>query len=74
MKDKIRIVIDTNIWISFLIGQTLGDLTEKIIKRRVKILFSDELLAELLEVLHRPKFKKYFTAEAVQEPLFSSMP
>jgi len=67
MNDQIRIVIDTNIWISYLIGQTLSHLTERILTERIKILFSEELLAELVEVLHRRKFKKYFTSENIQE-------
>ena len=51
MQNQIRVVIDTNIWISYLIGQTLSHLTDQIINNRIKILLSDELLAELLEVL-----------------------
>ena len=39
MKRPIKVVIDTNIWISFLIGKTLAGLTEAIIKNNVIILF-----------------------------------
>lgn len=67
MQSQIRVVIDTNIWISYLIGQALADLTDQILSERIKILFSEELLTELIEVLHRPKFKKYFTSESIQE-------
>lgn len=66
-KDKIRIVIDTNIWISYLIGKTLSGLSEAIISDKVKILFSSKLFEELIEVLQRPKFKKYFTNKIIQE-------
>lgn len=62
-----RVVIDTNIWISFLIGKALGGLSEAIISERITILFSEELFAELIEVLQRPKFKKYFPAAAIEE-------
>jgi len=62
-----RVVIDTNIWISFLIGKSLGGLSEAIIAERITILFSEELFAELLEVLQRPKFKKYFSSTAIEE-------
>ena len=64
---KIRLVIDTNIWISFLIGKTLAGLSDAIINNQVKILFSVELIDELIEVLQRPKFKKYFTQNDIQE-------
>jgi len=63
----IRIVIDTNIWISFLIGKTLAGLSEAIINNNVIILFSTDLFDELIEVLQRPKFTKYFSQENIQE-------
>jgi len=62
-----RVVIDTNIWISFLIGKSLVGLTDAIITNRVQVLFSDDLFSELLEVLQRPKFKKYFSSAAIEQ-------
>jgi uncharacterized protein len=61
----IRIVIDTNIWISFLIGKSLTGLTNRIINNQLQVLFS-----ELIEVLKRPKFKKHFS-ESVSEDLIT---
>ncbi len=66
-KDNIRVVIDTNIWISFLIGKTLAGLSDAIINDNVRIIFSKELFDELIEVLQRPKFKKYFSEENIKE-------
>ncbi len=66
-RKKIRLVIDTNIWISFLIGKTLAGLSKAIISNKVIILFSIELFEELIEVLQRPKFTKYFSKEDIQE-------
>lgn len=63
----IRVVIDTNIWISFLIGKSLIGLSDAIISNRVQILFSDALFSELLEVLQRPKFKKYFLSVTIEK-------
>lgn len=68
-QNKIRIAVDTNIWISFLIGKTLSRLTDLIIDDKVQIIFSDEQLDELINVVHRPKFQKYFDPENVQELL-----
>lgn len=65
--DSIRVVIDTNIWISFLIGKSLAGLTDAIINNRVQVLFSDDLFSELLAVLQRPKFKKYFSVAAIEQ-------
>jgi hypothetical protein len=66
-KDNIRVVIDTNIWIGFLIGKTLSGLSETIIKDNIRIIFSKELFDELIEVLQCPKFKKYFSQENIRE-------
>lgn len=56
-----KVVIDTNIRISYLIGGLLKYLDEKIISNEVKIIVSIEMLKELSEVLGRPKFKNVFT-------------
>jgi putative PIN family toxin of toxin-antitoxin system len=62
-----RVVIDTNIWISFLIGKALSGLTRTIIRDEVVLLFSDELFEEFLTVVQRPKFERYFSTDAVRE-------
>ena len=56
-----RIVIDTNIFISFLISDSFPKLDKYIGSKRVQLLFSQELLEEFLEVVSRPKLKKYFS-------------
>lgn len=66
-RKKLRIVIDTNIWVSFLIGKVLVGQEDFIIKNRIQILTSDELLEEMIEVLHRPKFQRYFTRNLINE-------
>ena len=44
MEDNaIRVVIDTNIWISFLIGKSLSGLSNAINSNKVCVLFSDDL-------------------------------
>ncbi|MBF0235364.1 MAG: putative toxin-antitoxin system toxin component, PIN family, partial [Desulfamplus sp.] len=48
--NSIKVVIDTNIWISFLIGKNLSGLSKALIDDRIKILFSDELFEELVEI------------------------
>jgi putative PIN family toxin of toxin-antitoxin system len=66
-KKIIRLTIDTNIWISFLIGKTLSGLSDAIISNKVTILFSVELFEELIEVLQRPKLSKYFSHGDIEE-------
>lgn len=55
-----KIVLDTNIWIKFLITKDYSKLDRLLFSGQVTLLFSEELLAEFLEVTNRPKFKKYF--------------
>ena len=64
--NNIRVVVDTNIWIGFLIGKALSGLSEAL-NDRIRILFSEELFDELVEVLQRPKFKKYFSQNDIME-------
>ena len=65
--NRLCVVIDTNIWISFLIGKSLTGLSEAIISDQVIVLFSDDLFDELIKVLERPKFKKYFSETAIED-------
>ncbi len=56
-----RIVLDTNLWISFLIKTDYSALTSLILSGKVILVFSAELMSEFIEVTQRPKFKKYFS-------------
>lgn len=56
-----RIIIDTNLWISFLITKDLSKLDDRIKRKRIRILFSLDSIEEFLSVANRPKFKKYFS-------------
>ncbi|NBC58165.1 MAG: putative toxin-antitoxin system toxin component, PIN family [Bacteroidetes bacterium] len=60
MKPK-RIILDTNLWISFLISKKFKLIDELIKQHRVILVFSEESINEFLEVANRPKFKKYFS-------------
>lgn len=64
---NIKVIFDTNIWISFLIGKRLQFLTGLIAKREIIIIFSDQLLLELRTVTKREKLKKYFPEPKVEE-------
>lgn len=55
-----KIIIDTNLWISFLITKDFKKLDKKIKNKSIRIVFSLELIEEFLAVINRPKFKRYF--------------
>lgn len=52
-----KVILDTNIWISFLLGKRLSILREIVDMEEVDIYVSDELLAELRSVAFRPMFQ-----------------
>lgn len=69
-KDKpLRIILDTNIWISFVISNKQNLLDSLLISEKARILFSKELIAEIELTINKPKLKKYFGAIALQEML-----
>ena len=55
-----RVIVDTNCWISFLIGKRLSSLVDLLSNERVRLVVCDELLEEIREVTTRRKFAKYF--------------
>ncbi|MEP0365536.1 MAG: putative toxin-antitoxin system toxin component, PIN family [Cyclobacteriaceae bacterium] len=66
---RTKVIFDTNIWISYLIGHQLGELTELLTSQKIEIILSEQLRTELTEVTRRKKFQKYFSKEKVSELL-----
>jgi putative PIN family toxin of toxin-antitoxin system len=58
--NKTKIILDTNIWISFLISKELKKIDTLFEKDKIQFVFSNELIEEFLVVVSRPKFEKYF--------------
>ena len=65
-KRKIRVIVDTNCWINFLIGKRLSCLVDLLSREYVQLIVCDELLAEIRDVTSRPKFAKYFPTDEVE--------
>ncbi|CAN5435373.1 putative toxin-antitoxin system toxin component, PIN family [soil metagenome] len=61
-----RIIIDTNLWISFLLTNDYSKLDSIFKDNLVVLLFSQELLDEFIVVAQSPKFKKYFSFNDLQ--------
>jgi uncharacterized protein len=59
-----RIIIDTNLWISFLISKTFAKSDYILTTKPAVLLFSEELMQEFLDVTQRPKFRKFFNETA----------
>ena len=60
-------ILDSNIWISYVITRRLNALVTLIHDHQLTVLTSQRLIAEIQEVLLRPKFKKYLTHSDIKE-------
>jgi len=61
-----KIIFDTNIWISHFLCKSFPELTKILIDNKYEIIFSLTLLNELKSVLSRPKFK-FLSPEQINE-------
>jgi putative PIN family toxin of toxin-antitoxin system len=68
MKNE-KVILDTNLWISFLISKKFNQIDSLIRAKKITLIFSSELLEEFIEVAFRPKFTKYFSKEDIEEIL-----
>lgn len=68
MKNK-KIILDTNLWISFLISKKFSQIDNLIENKKLVLVFSNELLEEFIDVVNRPKFEKYFSKKDVEKIL-----
>ncbi len=66
---KRRVIIDTNLWVSFLLSRNLTTLDGVLGSSKLTLLFSQELLDEFLEVIQRPKFSTLVSKTAISDLL-----
>ncbi|AEV31968.1 putative toxin-antitoxin system toxin component, PIN family [Owenweeksia hongkongensis DSM 17368] len=64
-----RIVLDTNIWISYLLSPHLSWLDHFFKNPEFHLLFSEQLLSEFLRVAKKPKLQKYFSDKQLTDLL-----
>jgi putative PIN family toxin of toxin-antitoxin system len=63
----LKVIIDTNLWISFLIGKQLANLKLFLVEEAIQPVFSQQLFDEIILVTQRPKIQKYFSPEKVTD-------
>lgn len=61
----IKIIIDTNLWVSFVLKNLQSPLRTLLDNENIEIITSDMLTKELFGVLHRPKFKSKILPETI---------
>ena len=62
---RTRLVVDTNVLVSILIGKELGKLKPMLRSGQVQLVLSPILLDEVKAVVERPNLRKYFAPSAV---------
>lgn len=58
-----KILFDTNLWISFMIGKRLASLADVLCRHDVEVYVSEQELDEIRGVIAREKFDKLISAE-----------
>jgi uncharacterized protein len=64
-----KIVFDTNIWISFAIGKKLSYLNKILLDRKIKTFVCDEMMIEFYRVASSSKLSGYLTKERISETI-----
>ena len=67
--EKYRIIVDTNLWISLLIGKRLSELRSLCNSEIIDVHICDELIDEFVRITTRAKIRKYVTEERVFQTL-----
>lgn len=65
--EKEVFILDSNIWISYVITRRLNTLVTLILDHQLNVLTSNHLIEEIQVVLLRPKFKKYLKPSDIKE-------
>ena len=60
IEKNVKVIFDTNVWISFLIGKRLFKIKQFILDGRIQIITCEKLITEIRLVTGREKMKKYF--------------
>lgn len=66
MKEPLKVIIDTNLWINYLITRRMVDLDKILLDGSIRLIFSAELISEFVEVAHRPRLKRYFSEADIE--------
>jgi uncharacterized protein len=70
----LKLIIDTNLWISFIISNKQNLLDTLLFTEKATLLFSAELIAEIEQTIIKPKLKKYFEKNALDKMLLAFEP
>ena len=66
---RTKLILDTNIWVSFLISDRLRYLDNIIFGHTIQLVFSEELIEEFITVSSRAKFAGFFKENDIEKLL-----
>lgn len=66
---SLRLVVDANVWVSYLLTRSFGRLNELVTGPSFQLLRSDALMVELTDVLDRPRLRRQMDPGDVRELL-----
>ena len=72
--NPLKLIIDTNLWVSFIISNKLNLLDPLLFSGEARLLFSTELIEEIQQTIKKPRLKKYFPPNALEEMLLAFEP
>jgi len=64
-----KIILDTNIWISFLIGHRLPEIRMIITDERFEVFVCPQLMGEIIDVASRDKIRRYIPSTDISDLL-----
>lgn len=62
---KMNVILDTNIWISFLFGKQLQSVASVFDNSDIRVYVSPEQVSEIQSVLSRPKIREHISQESI---------
>ncbi len=70
----LKVIVDTNLWISFIISKKYNLLDNFLFSGKLRLLFSKELIDEIQQTILKPKLKFYFRDKALEKMLIAFEP
>ena len=64
---KCKIIIDTNLWISLLIGKRMSEMRNLCNSNNISVYICDELMTEFVRIASCEKIRKYALEERIKE-------
>lgn len=65
----LRVIIDTNLWISFIIPDKVNQLELLLYSQEIRLLFCKKLISQIGRTIEKPKLKKYSQKVGLEEML-----